>query len=117
MIIEAGLTLLLLRFSGAFLVDIGTGSFHPALSIVGALFLLFVLFFSFEQLHLSNWADAIPGKTHRNTRIGKKRGDGYGLVLSHSPSAGYFSGCRYFCGGGGQSYSYRMQIFSCLERL
>ena len=44
MIIGAGLALFLLRFSGAFFIDIETGSFNPALSVVGVFFLLFILF-------------------------------------------------------------------------
>lgn len=45
LILGAGLPLILIEFSGAFLVDIDTGSFRPALTVVDAFFLLLVLFF------------------------------------------------------------------------
>lgn len=45
LIIGAGLALLLLDFAGAFLIDVETGSFNPALSAFGVFVLLLLLFF------------------------------------------------------------------------
>lgn len=45
MILGAGTTLFLLEFSGAFLIDIETGSFNPAISALDVVFILFFLFF------------------------------------------------------------------------
>lgn len=44
-ILGAGVLLFSLRFAGAFLVDVETGSFNPALTVFGAFILLLVLFF------------------------------------------------------------------------
>ena len=44
-ILGAGVLLFTLRFAGAFLIDVETGSFNPALTVFGAFTLLLVLFF------------------------------------------------------------------------
>lgn len=44
-ILGAGVLLFSIRFAGAYLVDVETGSFNPALTVFGAYTLLLVLFF------------------------------------------------------------------------
>lgn len=53
-LIGAGLTLVLLKLFGAFLVDIETGSFDITLSVFSAFFLFFVLFFLLRGVAIVN---------------------------------------------------------------